>query len=168
MYIESSSSLNLSLMTFSRILQLQLQLSSKALLPGNYQDLCVFVPLHRCIYTVLVMDTEDTKPTPDITPPEVSPEEPVQDDDLSEVKEGATMTTFRSTNPVNGPDIIIGESGLSAEKPITIGEMMKQTVSKIPDHIGLQFKTGNNWSNVTFQEYYDMSVAAAKSFLKVC
>ena len=83
------------------------------------------------------------------------------------MKSKPTRTKVCSTNPADGPDIAMGQSGLSAEKPITIGEMMKQTVSKISDKPALRYKTGDTWSDITYQQYYDMCVAAAKSFLKV-
>ena len=80
---------------------------------------------------------------------------------------GQHRTKFRCTDPLGGPDIAIGEQGLSLEKPITVAEMMKRTVSKIPNCIGLRYKTGNSWNNVTYQEYYYMCISAAKSFIKV-
>ena len=83
------------------------------------------------------------------------------------VKPKAVRTKFRSTIPGDGPDLALGESGLSAEKPITLGEMFKMTVSKIPEHPALRYKIEDTWHEFTFQQYYDFCIAAAKSFLKV-
>ena len=74
---------------------------------------------------------------------------------------------FRCTDPLDGPDIAMGPSGIASEVPITVGEMMKLTVSKIPNKVGLCYKTGDTWNDVTFQQYYDLCIAAAKSFIKV-
>jgi long-chain-fatty-acid--CoA ligase ACSBG len=74
---------------------------------------------------------------------------------------------FRCTDPLDGPDIAMGPSGIASEVPITVGEMMKLTVSKIPNKVGLRYKTGDTWNDVTFQQYYDLCIAAAKSFIKL-
>lgn len=80
---------------------------------------------------------------------------------------GMSHTKFRCTNSLDGPDIMVGQHGLPSEIPITVGEMMKQTVSKIPNSVALRYKTGDTWNNVTYQQYYDMCISAAKSFIKV-
>lgn len=113
------------------------------------------------------METKDTELEQDTAVVEEKSGEQVLSEMQEDVRSKPTCPKFHSTNPVEGPDILIGESGIASEKPVTIGEMMKQTVSKIPEHIGLRFKTGDTWNNITFQQYYELSVAAAKSFLKV-
>ena len=74
---------------------------------------------------------------------------------------------FRSTSPLDGPDILLGDSGIASEVPITIGELMRGTVAKIPNGIALRYKTGDVWTDVTYQEYYELCISAAKSFIKV-
>ena len=74
---------------------------------------------------------------------------------------------FRSISPLDGPDILLGNSGIAAEVPITIGELMRGTVAKIPNGIALRYKTGDVWTDVTYQEYYELCISAAKSFIKV-
>lgn len=78
-----------------------------------------------------------------------------------------TRIKVSTTNPAHGPDIAIGQSGITAEEPITVGELMKQTVTKIPDRVALRYKMGDTWNHVTYQQYYDHCIAAAKSFVKV-
>ena len=78
-----------------------------------------------------------------------------------------TPIKVSTTNPADGPDIAIGQSGITAEEPITVGELMKQTVTKIPNKVALRYKTGDTWNHVTYQQYYDLCIAAAKSFVKV-
>ena len=63
--------------------------------------------------------------------------------------------------------IELGTSGLAAEKPITIGQMFRQTVSSYPDTPALGHKEGEEWKKINYSEYYKLSVKAAKSFLKV-
>lgn len=78
-----------------------------------------------------------------------------------------THIKVSTTNPADGPDIAIGQSGITAEEPITVGELMKRTVTKIPNKVALRYKTGDTWNHVTYQQYYDLCIAAAKSFVKV-
>ena len=62
----------------------------------------------------------------------------------------------------------MGESGIASEIPFTVDELMKLTVSKIPNNVGLRYKTGRTWNDITFRQYYDLCIAAAKSFIRVC
>ena len=78
----------------------------------------------------------------------------------------ARRTMFRATSPLDGVDIALGQSGIAAETPITVGEMMRGTVAKIPSHFALRYKVGDTWNNVTYQQYYDLCISAAKSFIK--
>ena len=73
----------------------------------------------------------------------------------------------RTTNPAEGVDIALGDSGIEAEKPITFGQMLQETVKRFPDHPALRFKEDGTWKTVTYTEYYDLCIRAAKSFLTV-
>ena len=114
--------------------------------------------------TVTEPEQTSTEPEPlaEETPPEVK--QPAAE---QRVKSKPVRTKFRSTDPANGPDIAMGESGLSADAPMTIAEMFKMTVTQVPDRIALKYKSEDTWQEVTYQQYYDLTVAAAKSFLKV-
>lgn len=72
-----------------------------------------------------------------------------------------------SCNPAEGVDIAMGESGLAASEPLTAGELMQRTVMRVPHHIALRYKTGDTWNDITYREYYNQCIAAAKSFIKV-
>ena len=61
----------------------------------------------------------------------------------------------------------MGNSGLEAEEPTTVGQMFKETVRQLPDHPALTYKEGEEWKNITYSEYYGLCVRAAKSFVKV-
>jgi long-chain-fatty-acid--CoA ligase ACSBG len=114
--------------------------------------------------TVTEPEQTSTEPEPlaEETPPEVK--QPAAE---QRVKSKPVRTKFRSTDPANGPDIAMGESGLSADAPMTIAEMFKMTVTQVPDRIALKYKSEDTWQEVTYQQYYDLTVAAAKSFLKL-
>lgn len=73
----------------------------------------------------------------------------------------------RTTDPSVGVHLAIGNSGLSAQAPVTIGERFKSTVSRAPDRPALCYKEAGTWREVTYRQYYALCVAAAKSFLKV-
>ena len=79
----------------------------------------------------------------------------------------ASRTKFRSTHPLDSIDIALGHSGVAAETPITVSEMINGTVGKIPNGVALSYKLGDRWSSITYQQYYDLCISAAKSFIKV-
>ena len=81
---------------------------------------------------------------------------------------GVPRTRVRTSNPAEGVDIAMGRTSLAAEEPITIGAVMQQTVARVPPHhVALRYKTGETWNDVTYREYYDRCISAAKSFLAV-
>lgn len=73
----------------------------------------------------------------------------------------------RTTSPVDGVDIAMEESGAASESPLTVGAMMQDIVSRIPDHVALRYKSEDTWNDITYKQYYDQCISAAKSFLKV-
>eukprot|EP00731_Ephydatia_muelleri_P030983 Em0022g497a len=72
-----------------------------------------------------------------------------------------------TTNPAEGVDLLIGETGLEAEAPITVGRMFKDTAERLPDHPAHMYKENDEWRPITYKQYYDRCFAAAKSFLKI-
>ena len=83
------------------------------------------------------------------------------------VKSKQQRTKVRSTDPADGIDIAMEESGLASEDPLTVGALMKATVSKVPNHYAMRYKTGEVSTGITYQQYYDNCIAAAKSFISV-
>ena len=125
--------------------------------------------IHVCVLQ-RVMEPESTEQEQEVTQPISEGGEPSEkkvETQEDVVRSKPTRTKVRSTNPAEGPDIAMEDSGLAAVEPITIGQMMKLTVSKVPDRPGLRYKSDTEWIDLTFQQYYDSAVAAAKSFLKV-
>ena len=78
-----------------------------------------------------------------------------------------TVRKVRTTVPYEGVDLLIGESGIEAAEPITVGKMFQDTVAKYPAHPALRYKEGGEWKTITYSEYYNLSIKAAKAFLKV-
>lgn len=65
-------------------------------------------------------------------------------------------------------ELLIGESGITAEEPISVGAFFKEAVRNYPDTTALAYKgEDGEWVKLTYTQYYDMCVRAAKSFLKV-
>ena len=61
----------------------------------------------------------------------------------------------------------IGKEGYAAAPPITVGELFRKTRDTFPDNVALSWKDGGEWKRMTYVEYYNECVRAAKSFLKV-
>ena len=49
----------------------------------------------------------------------------------------------------------------------TVGQIFKETVEKFPMHPALKYKEDETWKTITYTEYYNLCIKAAKSFLKV-
>ena len=64
-------------------------------------------------------------------------------------------------------DLAIGESGIEAEEPITVGQLFKDTLKTFSDHPALKYKEDGTWKEISYKEYYNLCIKAAKSFLKV-
>ena len=61
----------------------------------------------------------------------------------------------------------IGTEGYAAAPPITVGELFRKTRDAFPDNVALSWKDGDEWKRMTYVEYYNECVRAAKSFIKV-
>ena len=74
---------------------------------------------------------------------------------------------FHTSDPREGVDIAMGESSLAASEPLTVAELMQRTVVRVPQHVALRYKTRDKWSDITYREYYNLCITAAKSFIRV-
>ena len=70
-------------------------------------------------------------------------------------------------NPDGVVHLAIGKSGIEAEKPITVGQLFKDAVARFPMHPALKYKEDGTWIAITYDDYYNRCIKAAKSFLKV-
>lgn len=61
----------------------------------------------------------------------------------------------------------ISDSGLAAEKPLTINDMFTSAVERFGDLKALSWKEGEQQKTMNYREYYQICRTAAKSFLKV-
>ena len=64
-------------------------------------------------------------------------------------------------------DLAIGEKGIEAEEPMTVGQLFKDAVDRFPKNPALKYKEDGKWKDISYKEYYDLCIKAAKSFLKV-
>jgi hypothetical protein len=53
------------------------------------------------------------------------------------------------------------------QKPISIYSAFKKTVDTKPNHPALSFKEKGYWIQMSYKEYWDTCIKAAKSFIKV-
>lgn len=114
------------------------------------------------------MDASKTEP-PVLETAETQPPEPpvVTVEKKGQVRFEISRKKIRSTDPADGVDIAMEESGAASQKPITVGAVMLDTVSKIPDHVAMCYESDGVWNDITYTQYYNQCVAAAKSFLKL-
>ena len=49
----------------------------------------------------------------------------------------------------------------------TVGQLFKDAVERFPTHPALKYKECRTWKTITYTEYYNLCIKAAKSFLKV-
>ena len=90
-----------------------------------------------------------------------------EDEEEPKPKPRPARTRVRSCVPDVGIDLAIGESGVEAEEPITVGQLFKTTVERFPTHPALKYKEDGTWKTITYTGYYELCIRAAKSFLKV-
>ena len=76
-------------------------------------------------------------------------------------------TKVRTWMPDEEVDLAIGEKGIEAEEPITVGQLFKNAVDRFSKHPALKYKEDGEWKSFTYAEYYNECIRAAKSFLKV-
>jgi len=50
---------------------------------------------------------------------------------------------------------------------MTVGQLFKNAVEEFPTHDALKYKPNGKWKAITYAEYYNCCIRAAKSFLKV-
>ena len=90
-----------------------------------------------------------------------------EDDETPKPKPHQVRSRVRTCVPEMGVDLAIGESDTEAMKPITVGQLFQKTVEKLPRHAALKYKEDGTWKTFTYNEYYELCIRAAKSFLKV-
>ena len=94
-------------------------------------------------------------------------QEKKEDDEEPKPKPLPARTKVRTWNPDEVVDLAIGESGIEAEEPKTVGQLFKNAVDRFPDHPALKYKEDGEWKAITYTKYYNLCITAARSFLKV-
>ena len=68
-------------------------------------------------------------------------------------------------------DHLLSTAALNAfEKPgKTVGQVFRDTKRRFPEHLALKYKEDGDseWKAITYTEYYECCIKAAKSFLEV-
>ena len=72
-----------------------------------------------------------------------------------------------SCDPSIGVSLRIGNSGVSAEKPLTVVEMFQRTAARYGYCLALSVKRFGVWQQWTYDDYYRDCVTVAKAFIKV-
>lgn len=90
-----------------------------------------------------------------------------KDEEEPKPKPHPVRTKVRTWMPDEEVDLAIGESGIEAEEPITVGQLFKHAVERFPDLPALKYKEDGRWKSFTYTEYYGDCIRAAKSFIKV-
>ena len=76
---------------------------------------------------------------------------------------------LRCIDPADTVDLLIGEAGITAIKPVTVPEFFEKTFKTWPDVKALCWKDKKEdpWQSLTYIQYKKMIYSVAKSFLKV-
>ena len=90
-----------------------------------------------------------------------------EEDDREPKSKPCPARKVRTSNANEKVDLAIGKSGIEAEEPITIGQLFKRAVDRFPKNPALKYKEDGKWKAVTYTEYHDRCIKAAKSFLEV-
>ncbi|XP_068446102.1 long-chain-fatty-acid--CoA ligase ACSBG2 [Clinocottus analis] len=61
----------------------------------------------------------------------------------------------------------MGDSGLAAETPLTVDQMLALAVERFGDYTALSWKEGEQQKSLNYREYYQTCRTAAKSFMKL-
>ena len=64
-------------------------------------------------------------------------------------------------------ELQLGKEGFAATPPVTVGELFRATKEHFPSNAALAYKEADSWKKISYTEYYDLCVRAAKSFIKV-
>lgn len=59
------------------------------------------------------------------------------------------------------------ESGIASLPPVTIHQLIQDSVQKYGDYVALASKQGDQWNKLTYKQYYEQCRIAAKGFLKL-
>ena len=90
-------------------------------------------------------------------------------DDKDDRPEIRPRTKSSSYDPRVGVELALGKGRLQDLPPKTVWQVFKETVTRIPDNTAMRYKESSDgeWQSMSYSEYHDQVIQAAKSFLKV-
>ena len=106
-----------------------------------------------------VVEPETEEPKPE--------EPPVAEPKVEEPPVAKPRTKLYSIRPDDPVDICMGDDPITKEDPITIGQLFRNVKAKFGNSPALAYKEEGAYKFVSYNEYYNLCVRTAKSFLKV-
>jgi len=76
-------------------------------------------------------------------------------------------TSFMTWNRDEAVRLRVEKDGPSAEEPVSIITVFRNVVENYPDHNALATQVDGEWQMITFREYYNCVIMAAKSLIKL-
>lgn len=98
------------------------------------------------------------KPNDDASPEAVSVDQP--NTSTADLK-------FWTTQRDGCVELRTEESGIASLPPVTIHQLIQDSVQKYGDYVALASKQGDQWNKLTYKQYYEQCRIAAKGFLKL-
>uniref|UniRef100_UPI00398F2CDB long-chain-fatty-acid--CoA ligase ACSBG2 isoform X1 n=2 Tax=Pristiophorus japonicus TaxID=55135 RepID=UPI00398F2CDB len=80
---------------------------------------------------------------------------------------GPTDSKLCTTSKDGETKLRMDDAGSSERPPITVHQMLMETVGQYADYMALASKQGEQWKKITYTQYYNECRNAAKSFLKL-
>uniref|UniRef100_W5LB37 Long-chain-fatty-acid--CoA ligase ACSBG2 n=1 Tax=Astyanax mexicanus TaxID=7994 RepID=W5LB37_ASTMX len=80
------------------------------------------------------------------------------------VSSGSELWTTQRDGEVK---LRMGESGPAAETAVTVHQAFEKAVKRFGNYTALGWKEGEQWKKISYKEYFDTCLIAAKSFLKL-
>ena len=118
--------------------------------------------------TTALEDEEVGKlPQPETRETEETAAQKEERNDVEDPTPKSACTKVCTWVPEGVVDLAIGESGIEAMKPVTVGEIFKDVEARFPRRPALKYKEDGVWKTITYTAYYNLCFKAAKSFLKV-
>ncbi|XP_056021143.1 long-chain-fatty-acid--CoA ligase ACSBG2-like isoform X1 [Ostrea edulis] len=89
------------------------------------------------------------------------------DNAFKDLDDLAPATEYVVTKGDSAVKLRMNESGYGSEKPVTVPSMFYKTVQRVPMHTALAVKRGGIWVKWTYEQYFNDTRKAAKSFIKL-
>ena len=81
---------------------------------------------------------------------------------FTDIKAAKQLTT--TTDPSVAVDIKLAEKDFAAT---TVGRLFQKAVARFPNHPALRYKTASSWEELTYSQYYNKCLEAARAYIEV-